>query len=72
MANPFESESTDYLVLMNHEGMHSLWPAFRETPEGWTAVGPKGRRQFCLDWIESHWTDMRPKSLGSAPVDLKR
>ena len=33
------------------------------TLSGWNAVGPKGKRKECLDWIESHWTDMRPKSL---------
>jgi len=63
MTNPFEDENGEYLVLVNHENQHSLWPAFREIPAGWTAVGPKGKRKECLDWIESNWTDMRPKSL---------
>jgi MbtH protein len=51
------------VVLVNAEGQYSLWPAFREPPTGWSAVGPSGARQTCLDWIEAHWTDMRPKSL---------
>jgi uncharacterized protein YbdZ (MbtH family) len=72
VVNPFEDESAAYLVLVNHEGQYSLWPAFREQPEGWTAVGPTGGRQHCLDWIESHWTDMRPKSLSRQPVELKQ
>ena len=63
MTNPFENENGEYLVLVNHEGQYSLWPDFREVPAGWTAVGPKGQRQVCLDWIEANWTDMRPKSL---------
>lgn len=63
MTNPFEDENGTYLVLVNDEGQHSLWPSFREIPQGWTAVGPKGARQECLDWIEANWTDMRPKSL---------
>jgi uncharacterized protein YbdZ (MbtH family) len=63
VANPFESDEIDYRVLVNAEGRHSLWPAFRETPAGWSAVGPTGLRQSCLDWIEAHWTDMRPKSV---------
>lgn len=63
MTNPFEDETIDYLVLINHENQHSLWPAWREVPAGWSAVGPKGKRKECLDWIETHWTDMRPKSL---------
>jgi uncharacterized protein YbdZ (MbtH family) len=66
MTNPFESEDADYLVLVNQEEQYSLWPAFREVPNGWTITGPRGKRQECLDWIEKNWTDMRPKSLRDA------
>lgn len=66
MTNPFENENDDYLVLVNDEGQHSLWPAFREVPAGWTAIGPTGKRKECLAWIEANWTDMRPKSLVDA------
>ena len=66
MTNPFEDETVEYLVLVNHEGQYSLWPAFREVPRGWTPVGPRGKRKECLDWIEATWTDMRPKSLVDA------
>jgi MbtH protein len=65
MANPFEDESATYLVVINHEGQYSLWPTFRALPQGWTAVSPTGGRDECLDWIEAHWTDMRPISLRS-------
>jgi uncharacterized protein YbdZ (MbtH family) len=70
MANPFDDPTSEYKVLVNHEGQYSLWPAFREPPQGWTVVGPAGERQRCLDWIETHWTDMRPRSLAAAPVTL--
>jgi uncharacterized protein YbdZ (MbtH family) len=63
MTNPFEDENAEYLVLVNHENQYSLWPGFREVPAGWTPVGPKGKRQECLAWIEATWTDMRPASL---------
>jgi MbtH protein len=63
MTNPFEDEQGEYLVLINDEGQHSLWPSFREIPAGWRAVGPRGRRAECLSWIEANWTDMRPRSL---------
>ena len=63
MTNPFENENGSYKVLVNHEGQYSLWPAFRDIPNGWQAVGPAGNRKECLDWIEANWTDMRPKSL---------
>ncbi len=63
MTNPFDDPDGEYLVVTNNEGQHSLWPAFRDIPVGWTAVGPQGKRQICLDWIEANWTDMRPRSL---------
>lgn len=66
MTNPFDSETATYLILVNHEGQYSLWPAFRGIPDGWTASGPTGPRQLCLDWIDQNWTDMRPKSLAEA------
>lgn len=63
MINPFDDEGGTYLVLTNHEGQHSLWPAFIEVPAGWTIAHPADTRQACLDYIEEHWIDMRPKSL---------
>lgn len=63
MTNPFEDPDGTYLVLVNDENQHSLWPSFVDVPAGWTAVhGPAGR-QACLDYVETQWTDMRPKSL---------
>jgi MbtH protein len=66
MVNVFDDETIEFLVLVNHEGQYSLWPAFRATPEGWTQAGPAGARQDCLDWIDAHWTDMRPASLAGS------
>ncbi|MFI1226748.1 MULTISPECIES: MbtH family protein [unclassified Streptomyces] len=63
MANPFEDEDGAYLVLVNDEGQHSLWPAFAEVPAGWTVAHPEDSRQACLDYVEQNWTDLRPKSL---------
>ncbi len=63
MANPFEDEDSTYLVLVNDEGQHSLWPAFAEVPAGWAVAHPEGTRQACLDYVEQNWTDLRPKSL---------
>ncbi|MFE2294709.1 MbtH family protein [Streptomyces sp. NPDC059452] len=63
MTNPFEDENGTYLVLVNDEGQHSLWPAFAEVPGGWTVAHPESSRQDCLDYVERNWTDLRPKSL---------
>jgi MbtH protein len=66
MANPFENTDGTYHVLVNSEGQHSLWPAFVEVPAGWTITLAGDTRQTCLDHIEQHWTDMRPRSLAEA------
>jgi MbtH protein len=63
MANPFDDEDGDFLVLINDEEQYSLWPAFHEVPAGWVTTGPSGSRAECLAWVDAHWTDLRPKSL---------
>ncbi len=63
MTNPFEDETGEFVVLVNDEGQYSLWPTFKDIPAGWTTVGPRGKRQECLDWVAANWTDMRPLSL---------
>ncbi|GGV89047.1 MbtH family protein [Streptomyces massasporeus] len=64
--NPFENDDARYLVLVNDENQHSLWPAFAEVPAGWTVVHGETGRQDALDYINDHWSDMRPKSLADA------
>ncbi|MFI5770956.1 MbtH family protein [Streptomyces sp. NPDC051658] len=64
--NPFENDDARYLVLVNEENQHSLWPAFAEVPAGWTVTHGEDTRQACLDHINASWTDMRPKSLADA------
>ncbi|MCI3928118.1 MbtH family protein [Streptomyces sp. AN091965] len=63
MSNPFDDDEGSFFVLVNHEGQHSLWPAFAEVPAGWSRVHGEATRQECLDYVEENWTDLRPKSL---------
>ncbi|MEU2824086.1 MbtH family protein [Streptomyces bacillaris] len=63
MTNPFDDENGTYLVLINDEGQHSLWPAFAEVPAGWTVAHPEDTRQACLAYVEQNWVDLRPRSL---------
>ena len=63
MTNPFDDEDGQFLVLVNDEGQHSLWPVFAEVPAGWRTVHGPAVRQSCLDYVEANWTDMRPASL---------
>jgi MbtH protein len=60
----FEDDSaTIYQVVVNHEEQYSIWPADREPPAGWRAVGPQGPKAECLAYISEVWTDLRPLSL---------
>lgn len=71
MANPFEQADGVYLVLVNGEGQHSIWPAFIQVPAGWKVALNENTKEACLEYIESNWRDMRPLSLQyAAPVDV--
>ena len=69
MTNPFDNETGRYLVLVNDENQHSLWPEEIYVPEGWTVVHGPDSRHECLDFVEAHWTDIRPASLLAAMSD---
>jgi MbtH protein len=63
MTNVFDNPDGRFHVLVNDEGQHSLWPAFIPIPGGWEAAHRDADRQSCQDYIDTHWTDLRPKSL---------
>jgi MbtH protein len=52
-----------FLVVVNDEERHAIWPARLAVPGGWRQVGTPGPKPDCLAYIEKSWTDMRPKSL---------
>ena len=66
MSNPFENQDGSFQVLVNDEGQYSLWPVSIDIPAGWNKVHGPDRREAWLDYVETHWTDMRPKSLIAA------
>ncbi|WP_433241260.1 MbtH family protein [Streptosporangium sp. CA-135522] len=63
MTNPFDVQDGTYSVLVNEEGQHSLWPDFAGVPAGWTVVYGPAAREACVDYVNAHWTDLRPRSL---------
>ncbi|MFG1653247.1 MbtH family protein [Micromonospora sp. NPDC049275] len=63
MANPFDDEGGTFLVLVNGEGQHSLWPDAKPVPAGWRTVSGPTSRGACLAYVEQHWTDLRPASV---------
>lgn len=55
MSNPFDqADNPDgrYVVLVNDEGRHSLWPSFAQVPAGWTVAHGEDERQVCLDHLD--------------------
>ncbi|WP_266171371.1 MbtH family protein [Dyella subtropica] len=55
MSSPFDDDSGHFLILVNAENQHSLWPDFADIPAGWRAA--------CLAYVERTWTNMRPGRL---------
>ncbi|MEU1878829.1 MbtH family protein [Streptosporangium sp. NPDC020072] len=70
MSNPFEDEDGRYLVLVNGEGQHSLWPFSQEIPRGWEVALGESSRRDCLEFVEANWTDMRPRGLSASREGL--
>ncbi|MFF2120244.1 MbtH family protein [Kitasatospora sp. NPDC058184] len=66
MTNPFEDPDAGYLVLVNDEGQHSLWPASLAVPGGWAVAHTEDTRDTCLEYIDRQWTDMRPRGLAGS------
>ena len=64
--NPFDDNEGRFRVLVNDEGQHSLWPAFAEVPGGWTVAFEENTREACLEYVEAHWTYLRPRSLSAS------
>lgn len=63
MAWDEEEDTTIYLVVVNSEEQYSIWPEYKEVPNGWRAAGKSGPKRECLNYIREVWTDMRPLSL---------
>lgn len=63
MTNPFDDPDGSFLVLVNDEDQHSLWPESVAVPAGWAVLHGPDTRQACIDFVEENWTDMRPRRI---------
>jgi MbtH protein len=63
MAVQNQSSEEMFLVVVNDEEQYSIWRDDKSVPAGWKAVGKRGPKAECLQYIEDVWTDMRPRSL---------
>jgi len=59
-ANPFDDDNETFVVLVNAEDQHSLWPTFADVPVGWRVAFGENSRAACLDFVEKNWSDVRP------------
>lgn len=59
----FDRDDVTFAVVINDQEQYSIWPMFKDVPNGWKEVGKTGSKKECLDYIEEVWIDMRPLSL---------
>ena len=45
--NPFDDDEGRFVVLVNDEEQHSLWPTFADVPAGWRVVHGEADRADC-------------------------
>lgn len=58
-----EADELQWMVLVNHEEQYSLWRQDRPVPAGWRQVHGPTTEAACVEYVEQHWVDMRPKSI---------
>ena len=52
----------EFVVLVNADGMHSLWPGDSAAPPaGWTVVRGPTSWGACLDYVDRHLTPRFPR-----------
>ncbi|SEE29833.1 MbtH protein [Streptomyces sp. 2131.1] len=80
MSNQLDNPNGSFHVVVNGEGQYSIWPESADVPAGWTVSHGPTDRSSGLDYINAHWTDMRPLSLvahmeqqtaGDCPKELR-
>jgi MbtH protein len=60
--NPRQDTDPLFVVVINDEEQHSIWPQDAPLPRGWRSLDARGSRADCLAFIKDAWKDMRPKS----------
>lgn len=64
--------SLEYMVLVNREQHHCIWPTFKDIPKGWAQVGPVGSSEVCLAYVGKAWPDIKPLSVRHQLVEARR
>jgi amino acid adenylation domain-containing protein/thioester reductase-like protein len=64
--SPWSRAGGGYVVAVNDEEQHAVWPARLRLPAGWRSRSAAMSRQACLDAIAGAWRDIAPASLDPA------
>src|SRR5262252_5145548 len=72
LSGPDNEDTTIYKVVTNHEEQYSIWPDYKDIPNGWKYVGKTGPKAECLAYIKEVWTDMAPLSLRRKMEEIAR
>jgi MbtH protein len=57
------TETARQRVVVNDEEQYSIWPEHKQNAPGWFDTGVVGTKEECLSYIETAWTDLRPRSV---------
>jgi amino acid adenylation domain-containing protein len=52
-----------YVVVLNDEAQHAIWPEERAIPPGWRGAEAAGSLDECRAFVRRVWTDIRPARL---------
>jgi uncharacterized protein YbdZ (MbtH family) len=56
---PFDDDNGSFVVMVNDEEHHNLWPTFADIPAGWRVVYGEAGRAACREYIEPNWVAPR-------------
>ena len=66
MSTADNDQAERFVVVVNDEDQHALWPEFADVPKGWALKFGPEPKDACLEFVRQNWVDMRPKSLQEA------
>jgi amino acid adenylation domain-containing protein/thioester reductase-like protein len=61
--SPWSHSGDSYVVAVNDEGQHAIWPAGLRLPAGWRQKSQEMSRRACRATIDAAWPDIAPASL---------
>jgi amino acid adenylation domain-containing protein/thioester reductase-like protein len=66
--SPWSSSGDDFVVAVNDDGQHAVWPAVLDPPPGWRRRSASMSQQACLNDIAAAWPDIAPALPDVAPA----